>query len=55
MKYYKIFLKSGNSITVRAEGIEYDIESDMPKFFNLQTNIHFIDWECVEAIITLLE
>ena len=50
-KCYRVHLKSGNSFKVWADGVEFDIESELPKFFNLSTNIPFIDWEQVEAIV----
>ena len=50
-KIYTIFFKSGNHFNVFAEGIEYDIESDLPKFYNLQTFVPYIDWDCVESIV----
>ena len=50
-KCYRVYLKSGNSFEVRAEGIEFDIESELPKFFNSSTKVPFIVWEQVEAIV----
>ena len=50
-KCYRVYLKSGNSFKVRADGVEFDIESELPKFFNSSTTVPFIDWEQVEAVV----